>query len=109
MKLGIVRIASAVLAAVSVVGACSTADVAVHSVKAREAGLSVPKECGPEWMTLVTATEAYFAETGAYPADQAALVDADLIHEATEDFEASNAIGRGEWVGAKECAGFVPN
>ncbi|MBK5334086.1 MAG: hypothetical protein JJD93_19070 [Ilumatobacteraceae bacterium] len=109
MKLGIVGVVGAVLAAVSVVGGCSTTDVAVHSVSAREAGLSVPKECGSEWMTLATATEAYLADTGAYPADQAALVDSGLIHEATEDFEASNASGRGEWVGAKDCEGFVPN
>jgi hypothetical protein len=106
MKLGIVGV---IVVVVGGLAGCGKGQVAVHSRVARQIPPPIASSCASDWKTLETASEAYFANTGAYPADQVALVDAGLIYAATADFQYSATDGNYLLTGVGDCVGFEPS
>jgi outer membrane murein-binding lipoprotein Lpp len=98
----------AVVIAMLVVAGCSSDAAQVHSQTAQQVRLTVGPECSIEYKTLATASEAYWALTGAAPVNQGVLVDEGLLREEIDDFDLLvndddyhlNAVGA--------CTGFDP-
>jgi hypothetical protein len=105
MKLGI---AGVVLVGMSSVVGCAGGEVGVHSQTARQIPPPIGRACASDWKTLATASEAYFANTGAYPVGQADLVDAGLLYEAIDGFKLTNVGSDYVLTAVGDCSGFEP-
>jgi hypothetical protein len=105
MKLGIVGF---VLVGMSSVAGCATGAVGVRSQTARQIPPPIGTACASDWKTLATASDAYFASTGAYPVGQSDLVDAGLLYEAIDGFNLTNVGSDYVLTGVGDCSRFEP-
>jgi hypothetical protein len=105
VKLGI---ACGVLVVLGGLTGCGNGEVTVHSQSAQQIALRAPAHCNSDYMTLVTASEAFRADNGVFPSGQSALVDAGLLYKASDDFNLTNMGTEYLLTGIGDCSGFEP-
>jgi hypothetical protein len=110
MELGMNRLGVLTALVAFVVSGCGAQATMVHTQSAHQVSLATDDVCRTEYMTLVTAVEAYLAMTGGeLPASEGDLVVARLLREDVRDFDILMADGMHEVVPAGDrCAGFDP-
>ena len=75
---------------------------------ADQIALRVPDYCASDYMTLVTASDAFLALNGVYPIGLSELVDAGLLYKAGDEFNLTNTGSAYVLTGVGGCSGFEP-